>query len=129
MLEAIREELRRRDYLPVLFDFEKPTNRDVTETVSTLAHMARFVIADLTDAKSIPQELSRIVPNLPSVPIQPILLASKREWGTYETFPRYHWVLPIARYEDQATLISDLSTRVIGPAEEKALGQTLPFSV
>ena len=65
VLDAIRDELRKKNYLPVLFDFEKTSNRDVTETVSTLAHMARFVIADITDPKSIPQELmgsSRIFP-------------------------------------------------------------------
>ena len=29
VLEAIREELRKRDYIPILFDFEKPESRDV----------------------------------------------------------------------------------------------------
>ena len=33
VLEAIREELRQRDYIPILFDFAKPASRDLTETV------------------------------------------------------------------------------------------------
>jgi hypothetical protein len=49
VLDAIREKLRRQNYLPILFDFEKPASRDLTETISTLAHMARFIIADLTE--------------------------------------------------------------------------------
>lgn len=84
VLHALRSALRARDYLPVLFDFEGPSKREIAETVSTLAHLARFVIADTTDAHSIPQELMAIVPNLPSVPVQPLLLASQKEYGMFE---------------------------------------------
>jgi hypothetical protein len=55
VLDALREELRKRDYLPILFDFDVPATRDITETVSLLARMARFIIADLTDPSSIPK--------------------------------------------------------------------------
>jgi hypothetical protein len=119
VLDAVREELRKRDYLPVVFDFVKPDNRDLTETVSTLAHMAKFVIADLTDAKSLPQELASIVPVLPSVPVQPILLASEREYAMYEHFTRYPWVLPIMPYDTKDELLANLAERVIGPAERR----------
>ncbi|MGJ5818787.1 pentapeptide repeat-containing protein [Paludibaculum fermentans] len=123
VLDAIRDELRNRDYLPVLFDFEKPTNRDITETVSTLAHMARFIIADITDAKSIPQELMKVVPSLPSVPVRPILLASEHEWGMFRDLVRYPWVLEPFLYTDQDHLLGSLSSLVICPAEEKAKEQ------
>ena len=77
VLDALREELRKRDYLPILFDFAVPATRDITETVSLLARMARFIIADLTDPSSIPKELETIVPSL-AVPVQPLLEGSSR---------------------------------------------------
>jgi len=119
VLDAIREEVRRRNYLPIVFDFEKPASRDLTETISTLAHMARFVIADLTAAKSIPQELERIVPDLPSVPVQPILQASASEYGMFEHFKRYPWVLETYQYESLDEIIAALTEKVIAPAELK----------
>jgi uncharacterized protein YjbI with pentapeptide repeats len=124
VLDALRERLRSLKYTPVLFDFDKPSNRDLTETVSTLAHMARFIIADITDAKSIPQELSTIVPYLPSVPVQPILLASQHEYGMFEHFRNYLWVLPPLIYENKDSLLELLPERIIAPAEAMARGQS-----
>src|SRR5215217_6306460 len=119
VLEALRESLRQHDYLPVLFDFAKPTSRDLTETISTLAHMARFIIADITDAKSIAQELQAIVPNL-SVPVQPLLLASEYEYGMFESFKKYPWVLEVYRYDNPDEVLTSLESKIISPSEAKA---------
>jgi len=120
ILEEIREKLRQHNYLPILFDFEKPTNRDLTETISTLAHMVRFIIADLTEVKSIPQELERIIPHLPSVPVQPVLQASAEEYSMFEHFKRYPWVLETYQYKSLEEVIATLTEKVIAPAELKA---------
>ena len=124
VLDAIREALRRFGYLPILFDFEKPSTRDTQETITTLAGMARFIIADITDPKSIPQELASIVPNLPSVPVQPLLQTGNEPWGMYDHIKRYHWVLPVVLYENQEALLTELEPKVIVPAEAKAKEQT-----
>jgi hypothetical protein len=89
ILDTLRNELRSRNYLSVVFDFEKPFERDLTETVSIFAHLSRFVIADITDANSIPQELQKIIPSLPSLPIQPIILDSHHEYGMFKDFGAY----------------------------------------
>jgi uncharacterized protein YjbI with pentapeptide repeats len=120
VLDAIREKLRQCDRLPIMFDFEKPMNRTTEETVSTLAHMARFVIADLTDAKSVLQELRSIVPNSPSVIVQPLLLVSQEEPGMFDFFRKFPSVLEPFRYSNQKTLIAGLEATVIAPPEAKA---------
>jgi hypothetical protein len=119
VLERIKEALREDGFVPILFDFEPAPERDVTETVQLLANLSRFVIADITGAKSIPQELSAIVPHLPSVPIQPILLAGQREYGMFAHWRRYPWVLPEFLYADADHLIANLEGAVIQPAIAK----------
>lgn len=120
VLDALRDELRQQDYVPIMFDFERPTTRDFTETVSTLAHIARFIVADITDPKSIPQELESIIPHLPSVPLQPLRLATTSEYGMFEHFKRYPWVLPTYVYESSEKLIAELKDKIVAPAEAKA---------
>jgi hypothetical protein len=117
VLDAIREDLRRRDYLPILFDFAVPATRDVTETVSLLAGMARFIIADLTDPSSIPKELEAIVPQL-AVPIQPLLEGSFRPYAMFKDYWKYDWALPVYRYEGLEPLLATLVDKVITPAEK-----------
>jgi hypothetical protein len=119
-LDAIRDELRKRDYLPILFDYQKPDSKDLTGTVTTLANMARFIIADLTDPSSVPHELATIIPTTP-VALQTIILKGKQEYAMFADLKkRYRWVLNPYRYERQETLLADLGDRVIAPAEAKA---------
>ena len=120
ILDAMKNHLRKQNYLPVLFDLDEPSNRDVTETITTLARLSRFIIADITDPRSIPQELALIVPELPSVPIQPIIHSSQQEYGMFAFFSRFPWVLPVYRYTDEAILLQSLQEHVIVPAEQKA---------
>jgi hypothetical protein len=98
VLDAIRDELRKRDYLPVLFDFDKPTSKDLTGTIATLANMARFIIADLTDPSSVPHELASLVPRT-MVPVQAIILKGRREYAMFpDLIRRYNWVLQPYHY-------------------------------
>jgi Pentapeptide repeats (8 copies) len=118
VLDALREELRNRDYLPILFDFAVPATRDITETVSLLARMARFIIADLTDPSSIPKELEAIVPSL-AVPVQPLLEGASRPYAMFKDYWKYEWVLKPYRYEGLEQLLATLADEVIAPAEAK----------
>ena len=118
ILDALREELRKHDYLPILLDFDVPATRDITETVSLLARMARFIIVDMTDPSSIPKELEAIVPHL-AVPVQPLLEGASRPYAMFKDYWKYDWVLPPHRYEGLETLLTTIAENVIAPAEAK----------
>jgi hypothetical protein len=119
ILDAIREELRKHDYIPVLFDFEKPASKDIHGTVITLANLAKFVIADITSPRSIPQELISIVPDNPLLPVAPILKKGSKPWSMFGRIKLYATVLDVYKYKDIEDLISSLEKEVIIPAEVK----------
>src|SRR5258708_34128727 len=62
VLDALRNALRKHNYLPILFDFDPAKTQTVRETIRTLAHLSYFIVADLTNPTSIPEDLETIVP-------------------------------------------------------------------
>jgi hypothetical protein len=119
ILEAMRDQLRERHYTPLLFNFEKPLSRDFSESLRSLAHIARFIIADISLHKSISQELRAILPSTP-VSVQPLLNGTRRLYNMFPDFKQFPYVLPAYRYKNLADLEAEFEEKVIKPAEEKA---------
>ncbi len=112
ILDKIKKEVQEKNYLPVIFDFDGPSNRDLTETIVTLASLSKFVIADISSPKSIPQELHSIIPNFPSLPVQPLIVEGQREYGMFEHFDKYPWVLDKIIYSenDVPTMVDQITS-------------------
>jgi hypothetical protein len=79
-----------------------------------------FVIADLTEARSIPTELEAFVPDV-AVPVQPVLLQGGEAYSMFKDYWKYDWVLPPVRYDSTEGLLASLDDEVIAPAEAKVL--------
>ena len=119
LLDSIAGKLRDLNYLPIIFDFERPTDLDVTETVKILAGMSHFVIADITNPRSVPLEMQATVPDY-MVPFVTILQRGQPAFGMFDDLPRkYHWALPLLEYNNPATLLAAFEKKVVGPALEK----------
>ena len=81
----------------MLFDFERPKERDLIETIKLLAGLSLFVIADVTNPRSTPQELETIPRQTFQVPIfVSIVQEPAREFSTFAGLMKYSWVLPPA---------------------------------
>jgi uncharacterized protein YjbI with pentapeptide repeats len=119
VLDAIRNELRELGFVPMMFDFEKPTQRDFTETIMTLAGMSRFIIADITNPKSSPLELQATVPNY-MVPFVPIIQEGEKPFSMFkDLYGKYDWVLKPLEYDTAENLIEKLEKGIINRALEK----------
>jgi len=120
LLDRMADKLRALGYLPMIFDFDRPTDRDLTETVKILAGLSRFVIADITNPRSVPLELQATVPDY-MVPFVTILQRGQPAFGMFDDLPRkYHWALPLLEYNTADTLLATFEQRVVSPALEKA---------
>lgn len=120
ILDGLREALRKHNYIPILFDFPKPKGRTLTETVQILAHLARFIIVDLTDPSSSPHELASIR-DITSVAIQPIINKGKTPYSMFDDLKRGRdTILPLFEYDTKEQLLRDLPEKIIAPAENIA---------
>ena len=116
-LDALRDTLREKNLAPIVFDFSIPASRDVTETIRTLAGMARFVLADVTDATEVRVELHNIVPNFPSLPVQPLLQSGKEEFVSMPHLKKFPWLLPTFEYQGVSHLLENLDGVIKEPLE------------
>jgi uncharacterized protein YjbI with pentapeptide repeats len=123
VLNLVRNKLRDLGYLPILFDFTKPDSRSFIETVSMVAHLSRFIIADFTEPRAVLEELSLIMQRL-SIPLQPLV-----KMGTgglpstyYNLKANYHdRILEPYCYDNMDNLFKDFQEKIIVPAEMKAV--------
>jgi len=118
ILDALRNKLREYDLLPIVFDFDRPTDKDFTETIKTLAGISYFVIADVTNPKSSPLELQATVPDY-QIPFVPIIQEGESPFAMMvDLQKKYPWVLPTRSYDSIETLMSALKSGIIDPAVE-----------
>jgi len=101
-------------------DFEPSVNQTSIETIKTLASMARFVIADITDARSVLQELGVIVPTLPTVAIRLLIKKSEHEYSMLDYIRAYRSVVEKTyEYESLEELIASIKENIIGPVKQR----------
>lgn len=103
-LDIVGDAVRAQRNIPLVVDFEQPASNDLTGTVETLARLARFVVADLSDPRSVPHELATIVPFLRTTPVLPLLDSRSFTYAMFEDLRRYPWVLETHTYKSDADL-------------------------
>jgi hypothetical protein len=118
VLERLREELRKRGYLPIVFNFDKPETKDFTETIRLLAGLSKFVIADVTNPRAAPLELQATVPEI-MVPFRPIIEEGQEPFSMLTDLWIKHrdWVFEPIYYSSVDALIGVLDEKIVKPAE------------
>ncbi|WP_374246792.1 pentapeptide repeat-containing protein [Zoogloea sp.] len=117
VLRAVADTLRQHGLLPVIFDFERPRQRNYTETVVTLAGLCSFVIVDLS-GPSVPQELQAIVGATLRMPLVPIVEGERKPAAMLADFAELDGYLgPPIRFDDIPALVAQLPARAIAPAQ------------
>jgi uncharacterized protein YjbI with pentapeptide repeats len=81
LLDRVANRLREMQRLPIIFDFERPRDTTLIETVTTLAGLSKLVIANL-DGRSVPAELERIA----STYEKPIVALVNSQQDSYSMF-------------------------------------------
>lgn len=119
VLDRIRQRVKELGYLPMMFDFERATEKDFTETIRILAGLSLFVIVDLTNPRSAPLELQATIPDY-KIPFVPIIQKGEEPFAMFRDLNAYPWVIkPVMSYDSIESLISMLESAIITPAVKK----------
>jgi uncharacterized protein YjbI with pentapeptide repeats len=117
VLYSIASKLREFNYLPMIFDFARPEQRNYTETVKTLVGLSRFVIVDLS-GPSIPQELTATVPHF-KIPFLTIMEKGKTVYSMFSDILEYPWVSPPLEYASVNELMDLIPSEILEVAESR----------
>ncbi|KAA5538851.1 pentapeptide repeat-containing protein [Adhaeribacter rhizoryzae] len=120
VLDAIADELRKYNLLPIIFDFERSPSRDFTETIKSLASLSFCVIADITNPSSAPLELQATVPDF-QIPFVPIIQAGEKPFSMFSSLiGKYDWVLkPVITYTSIDDLLAGFELAILNPVLKK----------
>lgn len=119
ILEALKNGLRAYNLVPIIFEFERPAEKDFTKTIKTLAGLSYFVIMDITNPQSAPLELQAKLPDC-QIPCVPIIQEGERPFPMMVKMQKkYPWVLDTVFYRSAETLIEALKPAIIDPAIKK----------
>lgn len=118
VLDAVAELLRKYDLAPVIFDFERARSQDLTETIQTLAGLSFFVIADITQPRSVSSELRGTVPNY-KIPFVPIIQKGEEAFAMFRDLAQYPWMIELLEYSSIEELQQAFYGAILEPAFEK----------
>jgi hypothetical protein len=110
VLNAVPSALRNVNLMPMIFGFDRPTTKEATGTVETLARLASLVIAVLSDPNGVPHELATKVPFLRAMPVLLLCKAGVTGYSMVKDLSAYPWVQPVHWYQSTAQ-------HVRGPAQ------------
>ncbi len=98
-LDLLAEATRKLKCIPLINDFAQLENRTLNETTIALASISKFIVVDLTDPKSVPDEIAYIVPNFPSVIMVPIIEKGHQPHATFEHYRHMPWMANLIEYD------------------------------
>ena len=116
VLNGLRTRFRELGFVPMVFDFERPNSKDLSETVKTLAGLSAFIVADLTAPRSTPHEAQAIVPEY-MVPFVPIIQSGEEPYAMFnDLWLKHEWVIDPLEYSGIEALLPKVGTAIVEPA-------------
>ena len=121
--DALREELRRRDYVPLVFPFTRPPHSNTADIIRAVAPLTRFAIAEMTASPDIEAELAvtlELFLSQTRVPLVPLsLLFVSTSTLDMELHRKYPSVLRPHAYQDSDELHKSFDMVVTRPVAAK----------